>query len=188
MNILIVGKNPQNDEFQNPHYRGINRTQPQYCETLPSDHEVNRLYGWYFEETDRKGFVQDLLKARRFIELLHKCDPKREYELLELVNETDKPEIDAIFLGFDLVYGNCDSLIQSGFKNFAADLDIPRPVQDLADLINFTFAPQLNGQGLFQIYEVASLCLKSMAALQAIHPYFYGGDDPRYRIIGIHLL
>jgi hypothetical protein len=39
------------------------------------------------------------------------------------------------------------------------------------------YAPQFNGQGLFQTWEVASLCLRAMTALQDLSPNLFEGKS-----------
>ena len=61
------------------------------------------------------------------------------------------------------------------------------PIEELYDLISRHYAPLLNGQGLFQTWEVASLCLRAMTALQDLSPnYFEGGNLREFRSVGLY--
>ncbi len=183
MNILIVGKAPDSMPFVSPRYRGICRSSPSYCETQPSDAEINQLFHWYMNEGGQSSVVHDVDKARRYIKLWQEAEPKQEYELIEVVDGTNLPSVGSIFLG----YGS--SLIQWGLVSYASGITVSKPIRHLLDLVNYTFAPHLNAQGLFQVFEVASYCLKSMVALQSLHPNLYeGGDLSRFRVVGVFLV
>jgi hypothetical protein len=187
MNFLIVEQAPDSTPHLNPLYRGISRLGPLHCYALPPDTEINQLGRWYMDE-DLKGYLHNLEKSRRFIELLHQFDPKQKYELIEVVDGIDKPNVGNVFLGFDVV-AEGNSLIQWGLKSFVSSLDVPEPIRDLAGLIDFTFAPHLNAQGLFQEFEVASYCLQSMVAIQSLHANFYEGCDlGRFRVVDVYLV
>jgi hypothetical protein len=94
-----------------------------------------------------------------------------------------------MLLGFDLVEGNCNSLLQWGIKVFAGASEIPTPIRVLLELISEHFGPELNSRGLFQTSEAASFCLRSMAALQSVHPNLYeGGDLGRFKVVSIYLV
>jgi hypothetical protein len=133
--------------------------------------------------------LHDLDRSRRFVDLLHQFDSSKQFELIEVVEMGLKPGVGTVFLGFDVIEGYGNSLLQYGLKSFASNRVIAESIKHLADLINYTFAPLLNAQGLFQEHELASYCRRSKVALQNLHPCFYeGGDLSRFRVVGVYLV
>ena len=80
-----------------------------------------------------------------------------------------------------------NSLLSWGLKLSVGTNQLAEPVRDLCDLLRRHYAPQLNGQGLFQNCEAASGCLRSMTALQGLSPnLFEGGDLREFRPVGLY--
>ena len=94
---------------------------------------------------------------------------------------------DHTFIGYDLSAGYNNSLLSWGLKSTASSNRVAEPIGELYDLISRHYAPQLNGQGLFQTWEAASLCLRAMTALQDLSPNFFeGGNLREFRPVGLY--
>lgn len=93
------------------------------------------------------------------------------------------------FLGFDLSSGYNYSLLVAGLRQSLGAQHLPEPIRELWDLTSRLYAPQLNGAGLFQTFELATLCLRSMIALQDLSPnLFEGGDLRAFQPVRLHLV
>jgi hypothetical protein len=146
------------------------------------------LFFWFLEEGGELGVVRDVSKAARFAELWNtRLSEKDRFEVVEVTDGSTHPQGDGVFVGFDLSSGYNNSLLAYGLKQFMGGYELKDPLRELLDLSNRHYAPQLNGQGLFQTLEVASLCLRSMIALQDLSPnLFEGGDLRAFRPVGLH--
>jgi hypothetical protein len=145
------------------------------------------LFFWFLDEGGELGVVQDLSKALRFAELWNaRLMEQDRFEVLEVVDGDATSEGGGHFLGFDLSSGYNNSLLSSGLRQGAGIARLPEPVQELCALVSRHYAPQLNPQGLFQTFDAASLCLRSMIALQDLSPnLFEGGDLRDFRPVGL---
>jgi hypothetical protein len=190
MSLLILDGPRDPRPGRNPLYRGTDRAHPSHCDELPDDDEINKLFFWFLEEGGELGVVHDLRKALRFAELWNAR--LREKDRSEVVEATDggaHPQNSGAFIGFDLSAGYNNSLLAWGLKQFAGLNQLTEPIRELCDLMSRHYAPQLNGQGLFQTLEVASLCLRSMIALQDLSPsLFEGGDLRDFRTVGLYII
>jgi hypothetical protein len=192
MRLLIVNgpRDPRCPAYQS--YRGTYRAHPTYCDGVPKDHELNKMFFWFLEEGGELGLVHDLTKAMRYVELLnthlsHFSPPYTHFEVVEVTDGNTRPESNGNFIGFDLSAGYNNSLLSSGLKQFSGVNQLAEPIRELCDLMSRHYAPQLNAQGLFQTFEVASLCLRSMIALQDLSPsLFEGGDLREFRPVGLY--
>jgi hypothetical protein len=146
------------------------------------------LFFWFLEEGGELGAVRDVSKALRFAELWNaRLREKDRFEVVEVTDGSTRPQSNGKFIGFDLSAGYNNSLLSSGLKQFLGVNRLAEPVRELCDLMNRYYAPQLNGQGLFQTLEIASLCLRSMIALQDLSPnLFEGGSLRDFRPVGLH--
>jgi hypothetical protein len=187
MNLLILNGPSSPNPGRNPLYRGTDRAHPTYCDSVAKDHDINRLFFWFLEEGGEAGVVHDLQRACRFAELwnLHLGD--NQFEVVEVVDGNGFSSTNGELLGFDLSCSYNSSLLQWGLKSFLGLAQLPEPIRELCDLVNRYYAPQLNSQGLFQTFEVASLCLRSMTALQALSPNLYeGGDLTQFSVVALY--
>ena len=171
-----------------PPYRGTYRAHPTHCDELPDHSEINQLFFWFLEEGGQLGMVRDLGKALRFAELWNaRLKEEHPFEVIEVADGDAPPESGGHFIGFDLSSGYNNSLLSWGLKLSVATNQLAEPVRDLCDLLRRHYAPQLNGQGLFQNYEAASGCLRSMTKLQGLSPnLFAGGDLREFRPVGLY--
>jgi len=210
MNLLILNgpRDPRAAAY--PHYRGTYRAHPTYCEAVPKDHEINRLFFWFLEEGGESGLVHDLTKALRYAELLnmhlsHFRPGFSHFEVIEVTDGDSPDDAKGRLMGFDISAGYNNSLLwwwgpatqprtpasvgQDG--NTSTNMStFPKPILVLDDLIHRFYAPQLNRDGLFQTPAIASECLSAMDALQQLCPNFYEGEGliPSYRVVGVYLV
>ncbi len=188
MGFLILDGPPDLRPGRNPLYRGTCRAHPSHCDELPDDHEINTLFFWFLEEGGELGVVQNASKAIRFAELWNKHLKETDrFEVVEVTDGEANLQSSGRFIGFDLSAGYNNSLLSWGLKQFAAANKLTEPVRSLCDLLVRHYAPQLNGQGLFQTIEIASLCIRDMRALQTIFPnLFEGGDLSEFKPVGLY--
>jgi hypothetical protein len=189
MNLLVLDGPRHARPGTNPLYRGTYRSHPRHCNELPDDHEINQLFFWFLEEGGELGVVHDASKALRIAELWNALltDKSDHFEVIEITDGDKHPQSSGEFIGFDLSAGYNNSLLSSGLKQFLGVNRLREPVRELWDLVSRHYAPQLNGQGLFQTFEVASLCLRAMTALQDLSPnLFEGGTLREFRPVGLY--
>jgi hypothetical protein len=187
-NDLFVLYGPEGAAY-NPAYRGTDQTWPTYCDSVPADHEINRLFMWYVEPNGG-GPVHDLERALRYAQLCNIYFPAQHFEVVEVTRGAAPPETRGNFAGFDLSNGGL-SLLCWGFET--PDVSkLPEPINTLSLLLDRFFEPQLNENGLFQTIDVASFCLRSMNSLQNLRPGLYESEHPsdlrEYEVMGIYIL
>jgi hypothetical protein len=187
MNYLVVDGPSYRTSYPVSLYRGTDRKEPTYCDSVPDGDEINQLFRWYVAQV---GAVHDLAKARRYAALCNMYFPGQYFEVVEVTKGDTAPTSDRQFLGFDISLGGCgDSLI---FTSLLAgpSASIPEePILILSDLIRRYFTPRLNQFGLFQTFDDATYCRKVMIALQSFHPGLYeGGSLDVFEVAGIHLV
>jgi hypothetical protein len=190
VNLLILDGPRDHRPGNNPLYRGTYRAHPTHCDELPDDSEANRLFFWFLEEGGELGVVRDASKALRFAELWNERLPQKDrFEVVEVTDGSACPRSTGKFIGFDLSSGCNNSLLVSGLRQSLGVSQLPEPILEMWDLVARHYAPQLNGQGLFQTSEVASLCLRSMVALQDLCPnLFEGGNLRDFRCVGLYII
>jgi hypothetical protein len=189
MKLLILdGYRDPRLRDQCPPYRGTYRAHPTHCDELPDHSEINQLFFWFLEEGGEPGMVRDLTKALRFAELWNaRLKQENRFEIMEVVDGDGPSESGGNFIGFDLSSGYNNSLLSWGLKLSVGTNQLAEPIRDLCDLLSRHYAPQLNGHGLFQDFEAASLCLRSMTALQGLSSnLFEGGDLKEFRPVGLY--
>jgi hypothetical protein len=188
MNLLILDGPRDPRPGNNPLYRGTYRAHPSHCDEVSDDHEINQLFFWFLEEGGELAVVGDAPKALRFAELWNaRLKEKSRFEVVQVTDGDTHPQSSGNFIGFDLSAGYNNSLLSSGLKQFLGVNQLRGPIRELWDLVSRHYAPQLNGQGLFQTFEVASLCLRAMTALQDLSPkLFEGGNLREFRPIGLY--
>jgi hypothetical protein len=190
MNILILNGARDPRPGNNPLYRGTYRAHPTHCGQLPDDHEINQLFFWFLEEGGQLGVVRNVAKALRFAELWNGL-LKGKGHYFEVIAVTDENAhtvgSNGVFIGYDLSAGYNNSLLSGGLKQSAGVNRLAEPIRELCDLVSRHYAPQLNDQGLFETWEVASLCLRAMTALQDLSPsLFEGGNLREFRPEGLY--
>jgi hypothetical protein len=190
MSFLILDGPPNPRPGRNSVYRGTYRAHPSHCDELPDDHEINKLFFWFLKEGGEAGVVRDVSKALRFAELWNaRRQEKERFEVAEVTDGNVRPQSNGEFIGFDISCGYNNSLLSSGLKPFTGVNRLPDPVRELCDLMSRHYAPQLNGQGLFQTFEIASLCRRTMIALQDLSPnLFEGGNLRDFQVVGLHVV
>jgi hypothetical protein len=163
-------------------YRGTYRRHPSFCDTVPSDAEINRLFLWFVEAGGELGVVSDLPRAMRYAELLNaNASPeglKGKYEVIEVTNLLPE-KAPGQFLGIDLSSGYNSSLLWAGLTSSienSADRawDVVRPRwMEFKQL----YSPKLNRYGLFEADEHAKSCLRQAMSIQNDFPNFFEGCD-----------
>ena len=135
------------------------------------------------------GVVHNLIKASRLATLWNRQSLGKRFEVIEVVDGNAHPENgDATLFGFDLSTGYNNSLLRWGLRLSASANTLPQPILDIVDLLCRHYAPQLNAQGLFQSCEIASLCLRSMTAIQHFSPNLFEGSDlSEFKVVGVYL-
>lgn len=170
-------------------YRGTFREAPYYYEALPGDHEINQLFVWYVEFQGEP--THNLDKALRYTQLCNAYFSEKHFEVIEITHGEAKAESGGKFLGFDLSNGIL-SLLSYGFVTEPRVRELPKPTGVLCEVVDRFFAPYLNSSGLFDTFDIASLCLRSMNALQSLFPGSYESksatDLHEYEVIGIYLV
>ena len=187
MDLLIVNGPAEPLREPNPSYRGTFRAVPTYCDALPADHEINRLFiDWYLVEGGESGVVHDLPKARRFAELWNQQMGETCYEVVEVVVGQLPPVNRGALIGFDVSVGFSYSLLWWGLRR-PATLVLSPSLDVLWQLMERYFVPQLNSCGLFQTFDMAAFCLRVMTALQGLHAnLFEAGDLSDFQVVGIY--
>jgi hypothetical protein len=178
------------DTRYNPLYRGTYRAHPTHCDSVTDDEEINQLFLWFIETGGQLGVVHDLSKALRFAELWNARLPEADrFEVVEATLGNNPPLTIGTFMGFDLSSGYNNSLLSTGLELSTALNKLPEPIRNLCALVSVHYAPLLNRQGLFETFEVASSCLRSMVALQDLSPnLFEGGDLREFRPVALYTL
>jgi len=190
MKLLILNGPRDSRTAYNPLYRGTYRSHPGHCDDVSDDHEINRLFFWFIKEGGQLGVVRDVQKARRFAELWNaRLEESERFEVVEVADaEPGQARCAGAFMGFDLSSGYNNSLLAEGLRLSMGAQRLPEPIRELWDLTRRHYAPQLNAAGLFQTSEAASLCLRSMIALQDLSPNLFEGEDLRhFRVVRLHL-
>jgi hypothetical protein len=188
MRFLILDGPRDKRSIYNPLYRGTYRAHPTHCDALPDDNEINRLFFWFLEEGGELGVVRDRSKALRFAELWNaRLSEKDRFEIVEVIDDDTLAESKINFVGFDLSSGYNNSLLTSGLPLTPGLSRLAEPIRELYLQICHRYSPQLNAQGLFESSEVASMCLRSMVALQRASPNFFeGGDLSDFHLVGLY--
>jgi len=188
MDLLILNGVRDSRPGCNQIYRGTYRAHPSHCDVVPDDHEINKLFFWFLEEGGELGVVHDAAKALRFAELWNGYTNENDrFEVVDVVDKNAPYQSGGIFLGFDLSAGYNNSLLHTGLRQSSGVSRLSEPIRELLDLLSRHYAPQLNGQGLFQSFEIASICLRAMTALQELSPnLFEGGTLSKFSPVGIY--
>jgi len=191
MNLLILNGPVAPGLGYNRHYRGVHRRTPSYCDGLPEDHEINRLFYWYLDEGGEEGVVHDIAKACKFAQLWNdRLSKNEQFEVIEVVRGNAPPHAGRSFLGFDICLGfGGHSLLAGWLSEIPKSEGLSDAIWELANLIARFYSRQLNQHGLFPTSESAAQCLRSMAALQSVCPNVYeGGDLQGYQVVGVYLV
>ena len=145
MNLLILNGPRDSRADKYPSYRGTYRAHPTYCDSLPSDHEINQLFFWFLDEGGESGVVHNLAKALRYVELLNQ-HPLPGYGPFEVVEVTDRDapaQAGGRLLGFDLSSGYNNSLLSSQLELRSGINVLPEPGGVLVELAHRFYAPHL---------------------------------------------
>jgi hypothetical protein len=173
-------------------YRGVNRTPPPYCSSLPANHEFNQLWLYAAEEEQSGGGIRDLAKAQRYAELSNENFSEMRFDVIGISPDSEPvPEV-AKFLGYDI--GSGDSLIVlTALPSGPIEETGDDPAAILNELIRRHFYPKLNEFGLFRTREDAAECRHAMIALQSLRPNFYEGGalelfKQMFKVTGVYLI
>ena len=182
MKLLILNGPRDSRTAYNPLYRGTYRSHPSHCDEVSDDDEINRLFFWFLEEGGQLGVVRDLARAQRFAELWNaRLKDSERFGVVEVADaEPGQASCGGTFMGFDLSSGYNNSLLAEGLRQSMGTQRLPEPFRELWDLTSRHYAPQLNATGLFQTFEVATMCLRSMTELQDLSPNLFEGEDLRH--------
>lgn len=156
-------------------YRGTDRGVPTYCEAVPKNHEINRLFMWYLDEGGEAGVVHDLQRAKRYTELCNLYFSDKHFEVIEFSTSMElRSDNSRQFLGFDLSEGGCGhSLVAMALLYEPEKRSAEEPAFVLGDLIRSHYVPKLNEFGLFGNPQDALDCRAAMSALQSFRPGLY---------------
>ena len=181
MDLIILGGPAR--PGMNPAYRGEYRAHPGYCDEVPDDDEINRLFLWYIHAADDDGLVSDYDKAVRFAELWNRrCDGPDAYEVVEVTKGNAPPAGNGKFLGFDVPFLAIGCLEISPSQVAA----LKEPDRTLDELMVAYFRPRRNHNLLFDNYEDAAFLLRVLKALNTITPdSVEGGDLSEYEVVGL---
>jgi len=173
----------------NPKYRGTYRSHPTHCGELSDDSEINELFFWFLEEGGELGVVHNSAKAFRFAQLWNsRIAGNSRFEVIE-ATDSNRPESGGQFIGVDLSAGYNNSLLSCGLKLCSEVSHLAASIGELCGLVSRHFSPELNESGLFQNFEIASFCLRSMIALQDLSPnLFEGGDLREFQCVSLYAL
>lgn len=189
LDLLILGK-PY--EYCSSIYRGTDRYQPYYVESLPADHLANQLFDWYSQGAYEDGAVHDLDTARRLVEVHKTVNPLESMEIVEVTSNDHPPIVGSKLLGYDISAGYRYSLLETGLREVAtADLgDDPvlRLLQPLMILLKLHFQSLLNKNGLLPDHAAAKLCLDCMMALQQLRPNLWENESVIFDSVGVWLV
>lgn len=189
MNLHIVN-GPAVPDWSAPRYRGPRRREPYYCNELPADSEINKLFvDWYIEEGGESGIVHDLAKAVHYAKLCTEHFRGRSFEVIESTEADALPDAGGRFLGYDLLYHSANSLLYWGLKTWSTKGRSPQEADTLWKGLSLALAPTLNEFGLFGELDEAVFCLQSMIALENFAPgYFQSGDLNEFNGMRIYLV
>jgi len=171
-----------------PNYRGTYRAHPTFCDALPTDYEINRLFFWFLEEGGELGVVSNLSKALRFAELWNaRLSAPDLFEVVEVTDGQTSSETDTRLMGFDISAGYNYSLLSWGLQVPKGVQRLDWRIQNLYELMSRYYRPQLNANGLFETADEAASCLGTLKALQGYSPdLFESGDLGEFRVNGLY--
>jgi hypothetical protein len=187
---LLILDGPRDPRCKCPNYRGTYRAHPTFCDALPENDEINRLFFWFLEVGGELGVVDDLDKALRFAALWNNQTARQgHFEVVEVTAGTAVPESGGKFLGYDLSAGYNNSLLRSGLKSGTRPGTVSDSVWRAWESAQASFAHELNDACLFQTYQRADDCLEAMAKIQDASPGFFEGCDlRRFEVTGLYLV
>jgi hypothetical protein len=189
MKVLILD-GPRDPRCECPNYRGTYRAHPTFCDALPEDDEINKLFFWFLEVGGELGVVDDLDKALKFASLWNKQAARPgHFEVVEVTARNAAPESGGKFIGYDLSAGFNNSLLRAGLKSRISPGTVSDSVWRAWESAKTSFAHELNDAGLFQTYQRANDCLEAMAQIQDASPGFFEGCDlRRFEVTGLYLV
>jgi len=161
---------------------------PYYCEDLPADHEVNRLFLWYVAEANELGVIGGLPEAQDLVAAYRRLTPPREFEILEVTEPGSEPAVGSEFIGIDVSTALYFSLIGGSLLADVRASGMSRhdeAVFRLVDIIQLHFADRLNANGLFSSLQDAQLFLDSMLALQELRPNLFEAEGVEFACVAL---
>ena len=182
---LILGNNKV-DGYDK--YKGTYRTTPYYVDNECEDSEVNQHFFWYVDEIEQFGFLSNLEKTKKMVELYNKLASPIKFDLVRITESRHETRIEEEFLGFDLCdryhYSLLSWNLDIGLKKYKND-KILKMIEPLINLVREYFKPVLNRYGLFDDIETAQFCLDCMMSLQDIRPGLWENEDFKFEVTGL---
>ena len=138
--------------------------------------------------------VHSLENAQRLVQVYRQIDPPQLFEVVEVVRETETPEVGTEFLGIDLSAEFNYSLLACAIEFHGRrdgpedEIHLPCEFPALLRLLKAYFAPRLNGYGLFTTQQDASFCLECMIALQRFYPGLWESPEVNFECVGLYLV
>jgi hypothetical protein len=187
---LLILDGPRDPRCACSNYRGTYRAHPTFCDALPENDEINKLFFWFLEVGGELGVVDNLDKALRFAALWNKQVTRPgNFEVVEVTSGKVPPESGGGFLGYDLSAGYNNSLLRSGLKSGTRPGTVSDSVWQAWESTKTSFTHALNDAGLFQTSQLANDCLEAMAKIQDASPGFFEGCDfRRFEVTGVYLV
>lgn len=188
MKLLILGEPLGETPI---HYRGTDRATPSYCSNLPDDHPANQAFFWYTNESYPNGIVHDIDAAEKLIRAYASIEPAQSFELVEVVEEQEIPNIGNECFGYDISHSYHYSLLSWGLQlgqtseNSLSAEDLYWELTPILQLIQQFFRPQLNQYSLFHDATTAQFCLDCMMAVQAVRPGLWEHEEVKFCVLGI---
>jgi hypothetical protein len=194
MDFLILERIPNlGPRFVDPNYRGTLRRPPSYRDELPESHEVNQLFQWYLNEGGEFGVVHNFDKARAYAAKLNGLSLEAQFEVVQVDKNPRKSEQAGNFLGFDISAGFYASMIRNVLlPDFSvhpkAENTFDEGMRALSKLHRSYFLPSLNECRLFDDFDIASFCLRTLVALNDCRPNWIEGSDlSEYQVVALYL-
>jgi len=194
MDFLILERRPNlGPRFVDPAYRGTLRRPPSYRDEVPESHEVNQLFQWYLDEGGESGVVHNFDRAQAYATKLNRLSSEAEFEVVRVARNAAESEQAGYFLGFDISAGFYASLIRNillpdSVAHAKTGDTFDDGVRQLSKLHRSYFWPFLNEFRLFDDFDKASFCLRTLVALNDCRPNWIEGSNlSEYQIVALYL-
>jgi len=143
----------------NSAYKGLYREEPIYIE----DDELYPFWDWYATEAGDGGYISDIEKAKKLVEMYAKKGIY--YEIIRI--EEQEISTKNCFLGIDICTKGGYSLLASRLENSNTT---KTEMDGIFELIKVYFQAKLNEHSLFAKSEDADLFLKVINEIQQLRP------------------
>ncbi len=130
------------------------------AEFYETDHEILAINDEYEELTEKDMYLHDLEFARKLRDIYNKEYPSVEREIIEVVFDGGKPELNGAFLGYDITDRGDSNILQLILSFSTSSLDIQlTPFQKSLRLISENLVWMLNDCQLFKTHQEAAMAL-----------------------------